>query len=328
MTYRLLLPACTSVGLIAILTGCGPDSGNPSKAAAFQVSATTTHVADLVRNVAGDRAEVNGILPPNADPHDYEPRPSDVAALGEAAVVFKSGGDFDIFADQLVEAGGGDGEVVSLLDRVTTIEGGDDHEGEEEHAEGEEEHAEGAVDPHWWQDPRNAVAAVEAIRDALIAADPGGAETYEANADAYVEELEALDRSIASCIDRLAPERRKLVTEHDALGYYADRYGLEIIGTTIPALTTQAQPSAGDTAALVDLIKSEGVPAIFPESALNPKLATAIAAEADATVGEPLYADTLGPADSDGATYVGAMRANTAAIVDGLSGGDLSCPAL
>ncbi|MBA2763860.1 MAG: zinc ABC transporter substrate-binding protein [Thermoleophilaceae bacterium] len=284
----------------------------------MQVSATTTQVADLVRNVAGDRAEVNGILPPNADPHDYEPRPSDVAALGEAAVVFKSGGDLDLFADQLIEAGGGDGEVVALLDRVTTIEGGDDHEGEEEHAED-------AVDPHWWQDPRNAVVAVEAIRDALITADPGGAETYETNAADYLDELETLDDQIAGCIGELAPERRKLVTEHDALGYYADRYGLEIIGTTIPALTTQARPSAGDTAALVDLIRSEDVPVIFPESALNPKLATAIAAEADATVGEPLYADTLGPADSEGATYIGAMRANTATIVSGLSGGALGC---
>jgi len=301
-----------------ILTGCGPGSGELSRPAAVQVSATTTQVADLVRNVAGDRAEVKGILPPNADPHDYEPRPSDVAALGEAAVVFKSGGDLDLFADQLIEAGGGDGEVVALLDRVTTIAGGDDDGGDEEHAEG-------AVDPHWWQDPRNAVVAVEAIRDALITADPGGAETYEANAADYVDKLETLDDQIAGCIGELAPERRKLVTEHDALGSYADRYGLEIIGTTIPALTTQAQPSAGDTAALVDLIRSEGVPVIFPESALNPKLATAIAAEADATVGEPLYADTLGPADSEGATYIGAMRANTAAIVSGLSGGTLGC---
>ena len=126
-------------------------------------------------------------------------------------------------------------------------------------------------------------------------------------------------------MDRLGDDERSLVTEHDALGYYADRYGLRVIGAAIPALSTQAQPSAGDTARLVDQVSTEHVKAVFPEAGLNAKLQQAIASEGGAGVGGQLWADTLGPAGSSGATYVDSMRANTAAIVEGLSGGAESC---
>jgi ABC-type Zn uptake system ZnuABC Zn-binding protein ZnuA len=130
---------------------------------------------------------------------------------------------------------------------------------------------------------------------------------------------------IARCIERLPAARRKLVTTHDALGYYASRYGLELVGALIPSLSSQAQPSAGDTQELVDQIRSEGVEAIFPESSLDPELEDAVAREAGADVGAALYADALGPDGSPGATYAGSLAANTAAIVEGLSGGRLRC---
>jgi ABC-type Zn uptake system ZnuABC Zn-binding protein ZnuA len=183
----------------------------------------------------------------------------------------------------------------------------------------------GEVDPHWWQDPRNAIAAVEAIRDELIAIDPGGAAGYRRNAAAYVAELERLDRSIAGCMDEVPAGERLLVTSHDALGYYADRYGIDVIGATIPSLSTQAQPSAGETADLIDLIRSSGVSTIFPEAGVSEQLEEAIASGAGASVGGQLWADTLGPEGSDGATYVAAMESNTAKLVDGFTDGRRSC---
>ena len=156
-------------------------------------------------------------------------------------------------------------------------------------------------------------------------ADPDGAATYARNANAYERRLTALDSAIADCLDRIPAAHRKLVTTHDALGYYAGRYGLEVIGAVIPSLSTQAQASAGEVAELVDTIRREGVKAIYPESSVNPKLEQAVADECGATIGRPLWADTLGPAGSDGATYLDSLAANTRAIADGLSGGAVRC---
>jgi ABC-type Zn uptake system ZnuABC Zn-binding protein ZnuA len=180
-------------------------------------------------------------------------------------------------------------------------------------------------DPHWWQDPRNGIRAVGALRAALARADEAGAATYAARARAATRRLEALDAAAAACLERLPAGARKLVTTHDSLGYFADRYDLEVVGAVIPSLSTQAQPSAGDTAALIDLIRRERVKAIFAESSVSAKVEEAIARETGAAVGRPLWADSLGPAESDGATYAASVAANTRAIAEGLSGGALSC---
>jgi ABC-type Zn uptake system ZnuABC Zn-binding protein ZnuA len=225
----------------------------------------------------------------------------------------------------LIESAGGEASEVTLIDSVEGVEGGHDHaEDEEEHA-GEEEHAADELDPHWWQDPRNAILAVAAIRDALIRADPDGRAGYERRAAAYTRRLRAPEAQIAGCIARVPAARRKLVTTHDALGYFARRYDVEVIGAVIPSLSTQAQPSARDVNELVDQIRAEGVEAIFPEAAVSQKLEQAISREAGAEVGGELYADTLGPEGSDGATYIGAMRANARALAEGMSGGAVTC---
>jgi ABC-type Zn uptake system ZnuABC Zn-binding protein ZnuA len=306
---RIAIPA---TALLAVaLAGCGaPPAPQPSADTRTTVVATTPHVADLVRNVAGGRARVVGLIPAGgADPHEHEPRPSEAEAVAGADVVVRSGGEVDVWADALIEASPSGPIVIALIDRVRTLPG-----------------AGGAPDPHWWQDPGNAILAVEAIQEALVEADPAGEGEYRRNAARYIERLRTLDATIVECIHRLPPDARKLVTEHDALGYYADRYGFEVIGAAIPALTTQAQPSAGETSELVDQVRSERVRAIFPESGLNPELARAIADEADATVGGELWADTLGPEASGAATYVEAMRTNTQTIAEGLSAGEVSCP--
>jgi ABC-type Zn uptake system ZnuABC Zn-binding protein ZnuA len=293
----------------AAAAGCG--EGDSGGGAELTVVATTTQVADLVANVGGSRVDVHGILGTNADPHDYEPRPSDVGAISDAPVVFKSGGDIDDWLDELIENAGGDRRVVSLIDSVHTIKGGEDEE----------------VDPHWWEDPRNAISAVAAIRDALIEADPAGRSAYERNAAVYLRKLERLDRAIADCMRRVPASERKLVTTHDALGYFADRYEVEVVGALIPSLSTQAQPSARDVNELVDQIREEGVRAIFPETSLNERLEDAVSREAGAEVGGQLWVDALGPEGSGAGTYLDAMRRNADVMAEGMSGGAVGCSA-
>jgi zinc/manganese transport system substrate-binding protein len=286
--------------------GCG-DDGNGSGGGQAAVVATTTIAGDLVRNVGGERVEVDTLVPAGADPHGHEPRPSDAVALAEAELVVKSGGDLDEWLDELIENAGGDGAELTLLDSVRTIGEGDE------------------IDPHWWQDPRNAILAVEAIRDALVEADPDGRRAYERNARAYIAELRALDDEIERCIQRVPPEKRKLVTTHDALGYFAQRYDVEVIGAVIPSLSTQAQPSARDVDALVEQIEDEGVEAIFPEAAVSQRLERSISRESGAEVGGELWTDSLGDEGSGAETYVDAMRANARILAEGMSGGRVSC---
>jgi len=274
------------------------------------VVATTTHVADLARNVAGEGLEVHGILAPNSDPHDYEPRPSDATALASASVVLTSGGEVDEWADELIESSGTEAEVISLLAAapVTRTLGGE-------------------TDPHWWHDPRNAVAAVETIRDELSDADPGGADAYEENADAFIGAIQRSDRNVAECMAFLEGDERKLVSAHDSLGYFADRYDIEIVGAAVPALSTQAQASTGETADLVNLLRAEDVRAVFPEAGLQGDLEEAIADEAGVIVGDSLYADSLGAEGTPGATHLSAFEANAAAMFKGLASGESRpCP--
>ncbi len=303
MRTSLLLAVIATLALGA--AACGSDTpATPGP----RVVATTTQLADLARNVAGDRASVTSILRPNSDPHDYEPRPSDARDLADAGLVLKSGGDVDAWLGDLVRSAGADARVLTLIDSVRTRTG-----------EG------GEVDPHWWQDPRNAEIAVRRIRDALARADPAGTATYDANAEAYLGRLHALDTAIARCMDAIPPDRRRLVTNHDALGYFADRYGIDVVGAVIPALSTEARASAGETRSLVDTIRREHVSTIFPETSVNPKLERAIAADAGAGVGPALWADSLGPKGSTGATYLGSVRFNAEAMAAGFTGGAARC---
>lgn len=296
-----------SIALLALvaLAGCR-DGGDPE--AAVLITATTPQLAEFARAVGGDRAAVTQILLPGSDPHEYEPRPSGAEALADADLVLRSGGDVDAWLDQLIEASGSGARELTLIDRVQTRSGA-----------GEE------TDPHWWQDPRNAELAVAAIRDQLIAIDPGAAAGYERRARAYLTRLRALDRSIAACMDRIPASERELVTSHDALGYYADRYDITVSGAAIPSLSTQAQASAGATADLVDRIEAAGVRAIFAEQGANADLERAIAAAAGVRVGGALWTDTLGPGDSDGATYIEAMRSNTEKLAAGFTDGRDDC---
>jgi ABC-type Zn uptake system ZnuABC Zn-binding protein ZnuA len=284
----LLLPGLAVVAFLA--AGCG-GSGGGYGSSRVDVVATTTQIGDWARNVGGGAVDVHQLLQPNSDPHDYEPRPADVAATAAAKVVFENGDGLDQWMNRVVSEAGGSPAVVVLGDRLPV------------RRRGEETGPEAArYDPHWWHDPRNAVSAVEQIRDALVEADRKHAGAFRRNAAAYVKRVRALDRGIRACLARVPVTERKLVTDHDAFGYFADRYGITVVGAVLPSQTTQAQPSARDTARLISLVEREHVKAIFPESSLSPRLARTIAREAGAEAHYSLYGDTLGPKGSAGAT--------------------------
>jgi ABC-type Zn uptake system ZnuABC Zn-binding protein ZnuA/ABC-type Mn2+/Zn2+ transport system permease subunit len=303
--------AAALTALALLLVGCGHAGPGPGQ---IEVLATTTQIGDWAREVGGGAVSVDQVLQPNTDPHEYEPRPSDIVAAADARLVFANGDDLDDWVGQIVDDSGSGARVVDLGAVVP-----DRLPGESSGAEASR------YDPHWWHDPRNAEAAVRAIERRLAAADPTHGREFEANARAYLARLQRLDRHLARCFAAVPPPRRKLVTDHDAFGYFARRYGIDVVGAIIPSQTTQAQPSARDLSELVRTIEAQRVTAIFPESSLSPKVAEAIAHQTGASSDRSLYGDTLGPAGSSGATYLGMEEANADAMVRGFTDGRRGC---
>ncbi|MEV4421043.1 zinc ABC transporter substrate-binding protein [Patulibacter sp. NPDC049589] len=307
------------------VAGCGGTT-TATKAGRLRVVATTTQLGDLAREVGGDAVDVHQVLRPGSDPHEYEPRPTDVAETARAKVVLASGLGLDDWVRDVAAQGGSDASIVVVGDHVPTVLAGDE---EHEHAvgghDGEAGHDHGEDDPHWWHDPRNVEAAVATIRDALVAADPAKAPAIRRSARAYLAKVRALDAGIARCVASVPRSERTLVTSHDAFGYFTRRYDVRVVGAVIPSQTTQAQASAGDVDRLAALVRREHVRAIFPEASVNPKLADALARETGVTSSLTLYGDTLGDPGSDGATYLGMERHNADAVVRGFTGGARGC---
>jgi ABC-type Zn uptake system ZnuABC Zn-binding protein ZnuA len=300
------------VAALLALAGCGtPGSGGGSKPL---VVATTTQLGDFARAVGGHAVTVHQILQSNTDPHQYEPRPADVEATANARVVLTSGDNLDGWMARVVGESGGHPAVVDVGAAAVA------------HVAGESSGPEASrYDPHWWHDPRNAVAAVERIRSALVAADPGAKAALDRSAAAYTAKLRALDAGIRGCLRPVPLADRKLVTSHDAFNYFARRYGVKVVGAIVPSQSTAAQPSAGDVARLAKQIRRERVRAVFLESSVNPRLAEAVARETHVIGNLTLYGDTLGPKGSAGATYLGMEAANAGAMVRGFSGGRHAC---
>jgi ABC-type Zn uptake system ZnuABC Zn-binding protein ZnuA/ABC-type Mn2+/Zn2+ transport system permease subunit len=308
--------ALAAAGAVIALGLLGAGCGSPSAGGSghLDVVATTTQIGDWVREVGGGAVSVDQVLQPNTDPHEYEPRPSDVEAAASASLVFVNGDNLDEWMGQVVSDSGSGARIVDLGAVVP------------ERLPGETSGAEASrYDPHWWHDPRNAGAAVREIERRLIAADPSHRRQFERNAASYLASLRKLDAGIAKCIASVPHAQRKLVTDHDAFGYFANRYGIDVVGAVIPSQTTQAQPSARDLSQLIGLIEREKVRAVFPESSLSSKVADAIASQTGASAGYTLYGDTLGPAGSDGATYLSMEAANADSMVRGFTGGRHGC---
>jgi zinc/manganese transport system substrate-binding protein/manganese/iron transport system substrate-binding protein len=300
---RALVAALVVLGAVAVVTVLA--AGRSGAKTGLAVVATTTQMQDLVRNVGGSRVQLTGILAPNVDPHDFEPRPSDAVALGKAKLVVESGVGLDAWMSKLIGAAGGSARVFVASDGLH-IRPGDAQEPQ--------------GDPHWWHDPTNFEHAATALAAALARVDPSGRAAYEANAARYVGQLEAMDAANRRTVEELPPARRKLVTNHDAFAYLAAHYGLTVVGSVLSSLSTAAEPSAQQIGDLIHRIRVEHVRAIFTESSLNPRLEDQIAGEAGVRVDANLYGDTLGPPGSPGATYLQMERWNVRAIVDGLLG--------
>jgi ABC-type Zn uptake system ZnuABC Zn-binding protein ZnuA len=276
------------------------DGGKPS------VVAITTQIGDFTANVAGDRVSLTVLLKPNQDAHDFEPSPSQLRRLSDADLVLRHGLGLDAYVDKAVE--NTSGTVVTVTDGARTVPA----------PPGEEADEFGGIDPHAWFSVANARVMVTNIRNALTKLDPANASYYADNATRYLQTLDQLDSRIRSAVTGVPQSCRKLVTNHDFLGHYADAYGFTIVGAVIPSTSTQASASASQVADIVRKIKAEGVPAIFAETSVNPDLINQVGREAGVTVVDDLYSDSLGPKKSDGATYVEMMDANTKKIVDAL----------
>jgi len=303
-----------SLVALALFAACLAGAAPPALAQAdkLKVVATFSILGDLVRNVGGERVGVTTLVGPDGDAHVYSPTPADARKLSEAKVVFTNGLKFEGWINRLVKSSGTKAKVVEAAKGVRPLKAEAGHGG---HDHGHS-HA-GEVDPHAWQDAANAKLYVAAIRDALIAADPQGRSTYEANAAAYLAKLDDLDREIRAKIARIPADRRKVITSHDAFQYFEKAYGLAFIAPQ--GVSTEAEASARDVARIVQQIRKEKIPAVFLETISDPRLIERIAQETGARIGGRLYSDALSGPDGPAATYIDMMRHNVEALSQALT---------
>jgi zinc/manganese transport system substrate-binding protein len=293
--------ALAATVVIGSLTACGND---PSRGGPLEVVATTTQVGSIAGELGGDDIELTVLLEPGIEAHDFEITPAAGAALERAMLILESGAGLETWLDDAIETIGGEDRVRDLSQGIELRTA-----------------AEGEVDPHYWMSAPNAILMVENARDALLEAAPGAADGINERAALLIGRLEAADQQIRALIDEIPTERRKVATDHDALGYFIDEYGLEFLGSVFPSLDVSADPSARDIEELVSLIRENDVPAIFSESAVNPQLAEAVAAETGATLSdETLYTDSLGAPGSGAETLDGMLLHNARVLHDGLLG--------
>ena len=288
-------------------------SAEPATAQAgtkLQVVATTTIIGDVVRQIAEDLIELTVLLPPNADPHSYEPVPRDIAAISGSDVTFINGFNFEESLVSALEGLADEVEVVTVSDGITPLKFVDIL------AEGEHD-PEDQFDPHVFQNPLNVMVWTQNIQAALSAADPAHAELYQANADLYRRYLGQLDTWTQQRVAEIPAENRKLVTDHDTFGYFADHYGFELVGAVIPSISTVSEPSARELAALEDAIRGLGAKAIFVGNTVNPSLAQQVADDTGTQL-VFVYSDSLGASGEPGDTYLNFMKYNVNAVVGAL----------
>ena len=310
--------AIMALGCGALTPGCG-DEGAMTGAAETQpaVLADTSFLADITGNVAGERLSVASLLPMGADPHSFEPTPRDARKIADSRAVVINNYGLEPQIDELIaSAGGPDLLVVEAAAGLPsrTPQPGEAAFAGDDGADNGDEVAE--VDPHFWLDPIDVVTYVDNIRRGLSSIDPEGADVYKAQADSYAEQLRELDAWIEAEVEKIPAERRLLVTNHESFGYFADRYGFQIVGTLFSTAGAEGSPSAQDMAGLVEEIRATGAPAIFVETGSSSDLATQVAGEAGVEVVTDLYTHSLG---EDVPTYLDMMRWNVSRIVEALS---------
>jgi zinc/manganese transport system substrate-binding protein len=269
------------------------------------VVASFSILGDFVKNVGGDRVAVESLVGPNGNAHVYAPSPSDAKKVADAKLVFVNGLGFEGWLERLVKASGTKAPVVVATNSIKPLERSGDHD-----------HDHGRADPHAWQSVANAKVYVANIRDALIAADPAGKEAYVANAAAYLAKLDALEREVREVMAKIRADRRRVITSHNAFGYFQDAYGVNFIAPQ--GVSTEAEASAKDIAAIISQIKKQKVAAVFLENVTDPRQMQQIAQETGAKVGGMLYSDALTDANSDAPTYIDLIRHNLRQLASAL----------
>ena len=315
--------AIAIVAFAVLAAGCGDDS-DASTAAGPTVVVTTNILGDVVTNITGGAVEVITVMSVGADPHDFQASARQADDMRSASVLIINGGGFEEGLDDVIDGAESDGVVVyEALDAVAQIEFGEaghDDEHEDHDAEHDDHEHEG-VDPHFFTDPARMAVAAQAISTFLIDNVDGidAATVRTATAD-YVAELEALDAEVAELTATIPAEQRVLVTNHAVFGYFAERYDFEVIGAVIPTGSTTDGVSAGQLAELAEILEHEGVRAVFADTSSSDELVETLAAEVGDVLVESLYSESLGPADSDAATYVAMVRTNAERIAAALGG--------
>jgi ABC-type Zn uptake system ZnuABC Zn-binding protein ZnuA len=293
--------------LILILSACASPATDAPEAASSSadtpvILASTTFLADIAQNVAGERLPVESLLPYGADAHSYQPIPQDVARVADSELLIVNGAEYEHFLENVLENAGGQRVVVEAsagLDIRT--DAGNEH----------------GVDPHLWLDPNNVIMYVKNIQDGFVTFDPEGKDIYTSNAESYSIQLQELDAWIREQVNSIPVERRLLVTNHDSLGYFAERYGFNVIGTVVEGTSSLAAPSAQQMSALIDQIQATGAPAVFLDAAESPNLANQIASDAGVKVVTDLYFGSLTDGPPAG-TYIDMMKYDVTKIVEAL----------
>jgi zinc/manganese transport system substrate-binding protein len=302
--------ALVLAGALAACGGSGSAAGGEGSGGRPTIVVTTTILGDVVTHLVGDQADVEVVMPPNADPHEFQASARQAAEMREADALVVNGGGFEAGLDDTIDGAKHDGVATfAAIDHVDTLDAG-----------GEDGRSGGAPDPHFFSDPARMAVAAQALTEFLTAEVPAlDTAGFRAGAGAYVARLQALDAEIEATLAPIPAERRKLVTNHDVFSYFADRYGFTIVGTVIPSITTQAEPSAGDLADLADAVRAAGVPAVFADTSSPERLADALAAEVPGVRVVELYSESLGPPGSDGDSYEAMMRTDAERIAGALT---------
>lgn len=261
----------------------------------LKVVATFSILADFVKSVGGDRVEVQALVGPNGDAHVYQPTPGDAKTLADAKVVFVNGFGFEGWINRLIKASGTKAAMVTTTKGVKPRKADDDH-------------GHGDADPHAWQSVANAKIYAANIRDALAAADPAGKGAYEANATAYLAKLDALDGEVKAAVAKIPADRRKIITTHDAFGYFGAAYGVTFIAPQ--GVSTESEVSAKDVAKIITQIKKQKIPAVFLENVTDDRMLKRIGDESGARIGGTLYSDALTDEKGPAPTYLDMMRHN------------------
>jgi len=286
------------------ITSCIPIQVAPS---GMNVIAVESFLADIAQQVAGDRLTIQTLIPLGLDPHSFEPTPQDVVRLTESDAVIMNGAGFEEWMGSLLVENLKGKQVIDSSSGLVSRAPGTQELLNEYADQG---------DPHFWLDPINTIKYTENIRDGLTILDPTGKADYEKNAESYIAQLRELDSWIQDQVSQIPLENRKIVTNHESFGYFADRYGFTIIGTIIPSVTTGASPSSQQLTHLVDQIRTSEVKVVFLETGANPQLADQLSRETGIKVVSNLYTHSITGKDGNAPSYLALMRWNTLQIVE------------